>query len=121
MRTVAAIEADPRNTQRIYDHVPGPWAEMLASEEFEFMCADSLASVADGMERLPFARVFPIVAQIFASLEAEPPLRADARRMQQLANCFVASGAGTIGVDEFSDFVRFAVAVQYLEAIGSAG
>jgi len=116
---VSIIEADPRNLVKIYERVPVFLAELLRSDQFDDMCVQTFKGVAENGELQLIDAINPVI-ELVGKLEhpqIEQPLAVSEDRALRLASRFNKddSHLSTLDLQDFVDFVRFAVAVRFLE------
>jgi hypothetical protein len=111
---VAGIKADPRNIQKICSYIPVFLGEYLRSEAFELTCVRMFkALVVQG--NLPLPDNYDGVCDIVLSVETEPSLQLSPDRFARLITTFGPSGNGRVDTQDFVEFMRFTVAIRYLD------
>lgn len=119
---ISGIHADPRNFQKISSYIPVFLGDYLRSDEFELTCVRMFNAVVP-QGNLPLPDNYDPVCDILLSVDAvEPSLQLSGERFAGLIDAFDPTGNGNVDTQDFVDFMRFTVAVRYLEqAAGTEG
>lgn len=111
---LSAMHAEPRDIQAMCQHIPAFLGDYLRSEDFELTCVRMFrAVIIQGTLSLPDN--FDPVCDIVMSIETEPSLRLSPDRFLRLLAAFDPDGNGNVDTQDFVEFMRFVVAVRYLE------
>merc|ERR1711862_1068497 len=113
---LGSIMGDPRNIQNICANVAAAMADILASDDFEQICIRMFRALgAQGDMNL--LENYDAVCDIVMSQETKPSLKLSEDRFGQLIRQFAPQGNGSVDIQGFTEFMRFAVAVVYLEQV----
>lgn len=109
---ITVIHGDPRDIQKICSQLPVFLGDLLKSDEFELTCVRMFKAV-ESQGSLPLQDNYDPVCDIV--LNSDPSLQLSPDRFAQLIASFDSTGNGSVDTQDFVEFMRFVVAVLYLE------
>lgn len=113
---IAAIQADPRDILSWHSCIPLFLGDYLRSEDFFKTCERMFQAVVSEFKgKLPLPDNYDPVCDIVLAVETEPSLQLSPDRFARLIGTFDPAGNGRLDTQEFVEFMRFTVAVRYLE------
>lgn len=117
----AVSDADPRDMERLMNHLPSNLVNTLKSAEFEAACRANFAEVTgDPHSLLSIEDASLLVGAVATSVRSEPALRLNVEKSRFLTTKFRTSlEVEDIDWHEFVLYARWILAAQYLE--GSTG